>query len=108
MSSGPSYAPSESDKTAYSSTEEEGKSPSRNAQRALSILPTIPHNRQYDASTALSRQNHRTLSRTNSINLTGPRRVNAASRIPVDFRTLRCVLRGFWDGGGRVADLHVQ
>lgn len=87
MPSTPSYAPSESEQTASSSTEEEGKPP----HRALSILPTIPQNHQYDAGTPLSRQNHRTLERTNSINLTGPRRVAAAFRIPVDFRTLRCV-----------------
>lgn len=91
MPSTPSYTPSESDKTMYSSTEEEGRHPLRDPRRTLSILPTIPHNRQFDASTVLSRQNHRTLERTNSIHFTGPRRVDAASRIPVDFRTLRCV-----------------
>jgi hypothetical protein len=104
MPSTPSYVPSESDKTAYSSTEESGfKSSSGDPRRALSILPTIPHNRQYDASTALSRQTHRPLERTSSINLTGPRRVDAASRIPVDFRTLRCVQDT--SGSGEEAEL---
>lgn len=87
----PHYAPSDSEKTAQSDDEE--KRPPSNARRTLSILPTIPHNRASDAmSNSLSRQNHRTLERTNSLGLTRPRRVDAGSRIPVDFRTLRCVL----------------
>lgn len=82
--SAPSYAPS--DKTAMSDDEEKGVG--RDHRRALSILPTIPSNRAGDASTPLSRQNHRTLERTNSIGLTGPRRVDSASRLKADFRTL--------------------
>lgn len=62
---------------------------SSRSDAGLPQLDTIPINRQSGMSFRLSRQDHRTLERTNSVSfLNGPALIPARAKIPGDFRTL--------------------
>ena len=94
-------SPQSHDEKERSSDEESAVSPPENASsNALRAKLASPKLRLRPSGTIgvgipeleLSRQNHRTLERTNSISLfTGPATVAPRARVPADFRTLRLV-----------------
>lgn len=66
--------------------------PTRTQSLSMEQAPTQPMSGSRMRFHNLSRVDHRTLERTNSINLTtGPNQVPVRAKMPVDFRTLRFV-----------------